>query len=150
VGVTGARCPKISTTDVNTGGSPCNCGCVACLATCDGYGPVVGVVIPGDGGPVGAVVVSVTGLPSTGRLGMYARARGLGTVGFNIVGTSVSTVEQLNQLGSPSADPTFTELRIAPQVDLAGRDGKAQIAVAVFTNQPEVVEIDCIVPVVVP
>jgi hypothetical protein len=133
----------------------CSCGCAECLAVCDGKGPVFAGLIPPTPDAPSILHVDLPKLPSKGRLGLYVRVRGeapnpipiiiihgaapVGAIPLNI-GSSTSFLD-ITTGGSESgasgpewnsADAAPTAIEIKPQGNKFG------------------IEIDCIVPFVIP
>jgi hypothetical protein len=150
---TGATCPKPAPLAFMTGCT--GCGCSVCMAACDAIGPVFAVTIPtpsdgGAGAPAPLVVVNVTDLLSSGGRvgGAYARLRGVGAAFltlFDDTGHAVGAKELV-------LNPAYSDVLVEPTAP-------SQItSIAVLAPGPEpgsmpavtVVQVDCIVPIVLP
>ncbi|MEZ4295225.1 MAG: hypothetical protein R3B70_09640 [Polyangiaceae bacterium] len=75
-----ATCVHLAPKDIG-GGLPseflCLCGCAGCASVCDGRGPVLGAYNDGQVGLAGIAFDVGSYMPSSGRLGVYMRERGL-------------------------------------------------------------------------
>ena len=154
--------------------SRCVCGCEECLARCDGFGPVFGVRTDGtlDLGDFLVPMAQVGAeLPEAGRLGVYLRMRGLGSVLVMPLRGDPEIPSSLTALHHPNGDQVvylvvnqggkeFVEYVLFDQsfVDLDAYSWTEQaakpelIALSVDDTPPRsaLFEIDCLVPFFLP
>jgi len=142
----------------------CLCGCGGCMAVCDGKGPVLGVSNDGKV-EFAPVTIDIAGyMPKSGRLGVFVRERGLvgsllavmkGTapdyefVTYYYIASPVAT-EFTSQVFYDDPFLGTTEYRSSREAD--NPTPSAILAGAGTPEKPSVslMEIDCVVPFVVP
>jgi hypothetical protein len=131
---------------------PCACGCVGCAEVCDGRGPVIGASQK--------LTITPSDTPPTGQLGFMIRARGRGRItlqpfaGGALPVAPNAIASQTYTVSSDSADPAGVDhfvdlLPTAGTFDLV--DGPLHIErIELSTSSDAVLEIDCVVPFVIP
>ncbi|MBS2015589.1 MAG: hypothetical protein JST00_22065 [Deltaproteobacteria bacterium] len=121
----------------------CACGCASCAATCDGKGPVLG------GGE--AMRIGVEALPNTGRIGFMARVRGVGIVTATLRGTTGQPLGPPFVITGPGS--SFADLLPRGSSGLTyawTSDAGRPVAIELAVGANAQLEIDCVVPFLVP
>jgi hypothetical protein len=163
----GAACSRLASADFGKGlpsEYQCLCGCGGCAAVCDGAGPVFGITTDGNLG-YGIPTVDIAGrMPSSGRLGIYLRVRGLSqTVLLMFKGADGEEVQlDTYYYVTIQVSTEFTELVFFDQDFLnlsayawQSEEEKPTLLAFFSDGQPEapsvtLMEIDCVVPFVLP
>lgn len=162
-----ARCVPLTPKDFGAGlpsEFQCLCGCAGCLAVCDGRGPVLGVLNDGSDGYAPVAVDIAAQMPDAGSLGVYLRLRGIATALLGVlkgadpnyelvayylvsapIGTEMESQVHYNDPLLGTSEYTWSQAADKPTllVILPG-EGTPQ------TPALSLVEIDCVVPFVVP
>lgn len=138
--VPGARCLG---TRASFGPSPnaCTCGCASCASACDGRGPIFGARQ--------TLRVTLEDMPSTGKLGVYVRARGIGAFGTIIVGATPTPIAPIPAGGAAGNFRDLFPAGVSTPAH-AWSAGQAPRAVDLAVQDPAELEIDCVVPFLVP
>jgi len=167
-----AECFRLSGSDIQGGvltPAQCVCGCTSCAAACDGKGMVLGMFLspkpPGEEQEVGfPVVVDIRDMmPKSGRIGVYVRARGVSQMGLFVANADLGEADAIRasyQLESSINTGEFSEqiLFDIPIAELPAYEWKARADAPTHLwlfHEPSdtevtLMEIDCIVPFVVP
>jgi hypothetical protein len=115
----------------------CSCGCSSCATTCDGQGPVLGA---------GQVLeLTLPALPSSGRLGVMVRSRGVGPA------TMILEVgDEERPFGLLEGGSELSEVLPNGSGDDAlfswTATAKKPAAVRIVAGPQSWVEVDCVVP----
>jgi hypothetical protein len=107
---------------------------VSCASLCDGFGPIIGA------GAAGAITVNVPALPAK-ILGILVRARGTADIHGS---SSLDAAPQSSAHLASNED--FAEVLLAPEVMLG--PATTPRVINVFSTAP--IEVDCVVPYLVP
>jgi hypothetical protein len=156
--VADARCFGAPYENVSPGLGPaeCQCGCAGCAAVCDSIGPVLGAaasLASTDGGLAstpGSLAVSLAGLglPANGRLGVYVRARGHGSLSFQFPPGATAVAPGPAQI---DGDQGFVEVVALPSgLPASGASSPLPDELEVGALAPNGIEVDCVIPLVVP
>lgn len=165
-----AKCLRLDAEDYGLGydaNQQCICGCAECASVCDGKGPTIGVVDDGHHFYVYPLIDLSKHMPSSGKLGIYVRARGVSNVQVasftgafpdNLVNTSIyyltTPLDQFTSqvfygkdfIGNTEPYAWSTEEEKPTVIALAN-------SLAMTVNDPPIstfYELDCIIPFVVP
>jgi hypothetical protein len=131
---------------------PCLCGCPACVRRCDGRGPSIAVKFPqGAGDPSAPIVVSLTSLPSAGKLGVYVRLRGIAELAVVVARFNTALDQQplflREQNEKAFVERTFEFSTRWTETDESRRPDKVALLIQAG---PTIAEIDCVIPYVRP
>jgi hypothetical protein len=150
----GARCirPPRESFSVGPNAPSCACGCAACVQVCDGRGLSMVVRFLGGGDPPAPLVIT-TLLPSSGRLGVYVRLRGMAELA--LVAGRANTADRTNTALAqrPLKANTSGEFQELVFDDLlAWTDAAGAPTLLALLAQPGLTaaEIDCVVPFLKP
>lgn len=84
----GARCIRLAPEDFgfgNSEASQCMCGCARCASVCDGQGPVIGALSSASSMYAQPAISLAGHVPSSGKIGVYVRARGISNTAIAFV-----------------------------------------------------------------
>jgi len=159
-----AHCIRLAPDDLQSMTSPmmvpgCLCGCSSCAAGGDGTGPIIAVHAPMPMPPsltMPALAPRLQASGMGGQVGFYVRWRGIANAALNIsLATGANFAEPFpfsstfatdfreDVFWQASSYPRFTSGQDAPR-------GFGIVAAVMPTGMPTLMEIDCIVPFVVP
>jgi len=160
----GVECPNLTLADFAAFGekssAQCLTGCLTCARVCDGVGPVLGVRtgesfksdVPPPGMPDFILLPIELHMPETGLLGLYVRVRGEGTFqvaflhGPLLGGDDVTGGDMFSSYGED-----FQDLMLPLDPELAFEwDATTRPDYLVIKGIQTLIEIDCVVPFVLP
>ena len=149
----GVSCLRLPSEAISGNTDSCACGCAACASVCDGADPVIAARLASGTNPPSLRVDNLnTLLPSSGRIGLYLRVRG---VAGQAPGAAIIPAGSAQPFGSPitlASATDFTEVLVydANQSPRWTRAEDRPTSLALFPQTgPTIFEVDCIIPFIV-